>query len=171
MESEQNATINADTNTNIINKKRYLGKLTPKNKMGKTEDGLVKCRWCQEGVKPPRRTLCSEECAHQIKLRSSGSYLRYCVYKRDRGVCALCQTDTKLISKKALGLYGQQKIDYLQSHNISTKRKIKKRKNGGGLWDADHILMVKDGGGVCGLDNIRTLCIACHKKVTFSKNE
>ena len=171
MESEQNATINADTNTNIINKKRYLGKLTPKNKMGKTEDGLVKCRWCQEGVKPPRRTLCSEECAHQIKLRSSGSYLRYCVYKRDRGVCALCQTDTKLISKKALGLYGQQKIDYLQSHNISAKRKIKKRKNGGGLWDADHILMVKDGGGVCGLDNIRTLCIACHKKVTFSKNE
>ena len=149
--------------------KRFLGKLTPKNKMEKTEDGLVKCRWCKQGVKPPRRTLCSEECVHQIKLRSSGSYLRYCVYKRDRGVCSLCQVDTKLIAKKALGMCGQEKVDYLKSYNISLKRKIKKRKNGGGLWDADHIIPVQDGGGLCGLDNIRTLCIACHKKVTFSK--
>ena len=37
--------------------KRYLGKLTPKNKMEKTEDGLVKCRWCKKGVKPQTNTL------------------------------------------------------------------------------------------------------------------
>ena len=46
------------------------------------------------------------------------------------------------------------------------KRKIWKRKHGGGLWDADHIIAVKDGGGLCGLENIRTLCIKCHKNVT-----
>ena len=125
MEPEQ---IQPNTNTNTNTNKRYLGKLTPKNKMQRTEDGLVKCRWCQQGVKPPRRTLCSEECAHQIKLRSSGSYLRYCVYKRDRGVCAICQTDTKLIAKKALQMFGQEKVDYLKSQGISMKRKIKKRK-------------------------------------------
>jgi hypothetical protein len=50
---------------------------------------------------------------------------------------------------------------------ISLKRKIWIRKHGGGLWDADHILAVKDGGGMCGLDNMRTLCIPCHKIVTF----
>ncbi len=35
------------------------------------------------------------------------------------------------------------------------------------LWDADHILPVAEGGGECDLDNIRTLCIRCHKAVTI----
>ena len=56
--------------------------------------------------------------------------------------------------------------NFLLTNEVSLKRKIKKRKNGGGLWDADHIIPVKEGGGQCGLDNIRTLCISCHKKVT-----
>jgi 5-methylcytosine-specific restriction endonuclease McrA len=33
-------------------------------------------------------------------------------------------------------------------------------------WDADHIVPVVEGGGLCGLDNYRTLCHPCHKKVT-----
>jgi len=49
---------------------------------------------------------------------------------------------------------------------IGMKRKIWKRKHGGGLWDADHIVPVKDGGGQCGMENLRTLCIMCHKNVT-----
>lgn len=169
MDKNQNENQNQNQKEIKSKNKRYLGKLTPKNKMEKTEDGLIKCRWCKQGVKPPRRTLCSEECAHQIKLRSSGAYLRYCVYKRDRGICSLCQTDTKLIARKALTLFGEQRANYLKEHDISLKRKIKKRKNGGGLWDADHIIPVQEGGGTCGLDNIRTLCISCHKKVTFGK--
>lgn len=32
------------------------------------------------------------------------------------------------------------------------------------LWDADHILPVKDGGGALGLTNMRTLCKACHRR-------
>ena len=34
------------------------------------------------------------------------------------------------------------------------------------LWDMDHIIPVVEGGGGCGLDNLRTLCIPCHRKVT-----
>ena len=45
-----------------------------------------------------------------------------------------------------------------------------KRKFGGGLWDADHIIPVKNGGGCCGLDNLRTLCIPCHKNITYKQN-
>lgn len=33
-------------------------------------------------------------------------------------------------------------------------------------WDADHIIPVIEGGGQCGLENYRTLCVPCHKKVT-----
>ncbi|WP_260473131.1 HNH endonuclease signature motif containing protein [Edaphobacter aggregans] len=34
------------------------------------------------------------------------------------------------------------------------------------LWDADHILPVAEGGGQCDLDNIRTLCLLCHREAT-----
>ena len=34
------------------------------------------------------------------------------------------------------------------------------------LWDMDHIVPVIEGGGACGLDNLRTLCIPCHRGQT-----
>ena len=34
------------------------------------------------------------------------------------------------------------------------------------LWEADHIKPVVEGGGQCGLDNYRTLCLRCHKGAT-----
>lgn len=151
---------------------RFYGKYKKREELGKTEDGFTCCRWCKKAVTPPRRTICSEECAHELKIRTSGRYLRRCVYKRDKGLCSVCNQDTKLISQKALSI---ENIDarniYLKENEIPLKRKIWKRKNGGGLWDADHIIPVKDGGGLCGIDNIRTLCIPCHKKKTYAKNE
>ena len=146
--------------------KRFMGKYIPAKDLPKDENGLTCCRWCGKGVKPPRRTMCSPECVHELQIRTNGRYLRDCVYNRDKGICKLCNTDTKLIAKKALQLKTEEKIIYLKENNISLKRKIWKRKHGGGLWDADHIIAVKDGGGLCGLENIRTLCIKCHKNVT-----
>ena len=147
--------------------KRYMGKLKPANTLETTEEGLPCCRWCNKGVMKPRRTLCSEECAHELKLRISGRYLRDCVYMRDKGVCKICNTDTKLIARQANMLSGKERETYLKDNMISLKRKIWIKKHGGGLWDADHILAVKDGGGMCGLENMRTLCIPCHKIITF----
>jgi 5-methylcytosine-specific restriction endonuclease McrA len=34
------------------------------------------------------------------------------------------------------------------------------------LWDADHILPVAEGGGECDLENLRTLCLMCHREAT-----
>ncbi len=36
-------------------------------------------------------------------------------------------------------------------------------------WEADHIVPLKDGGGF-GLDNLQTLCRACHRKKTAREN-
>ena len=149
-----------------MSKKRLTGKLIDSKLLPKTEDGLTCCRWCKKGVKPPRRTMCSPECAHEIRIRTNGKYLRECVYKRDRGICAICNIDTKNIAKEALQLVGYDREQFILNHKISSKRKIWRRKFGGGLWDADHIIQVKDGGGECGLDNLRTLCIPCHKLIT-----
>jgi len=33
-------------------------------------------------------------------------------------------------------------------------------------WEADHIVPVIEGGGQCGLENYRTLCLSCHRKET-----
>lgn len=35
------------------------------------------------------------------------------------------------------------------------------------VWDADHILPVAEGGGECDLDNLRTLCLVCHRQQTL----
>lgn len=150
-------------------KKRFIGKLKHSSLLEKTEEGLTKCRWCEKGVLPPRRTMCSIECVHELKLRTSGRYLRSHVYKRDKGICNICGVDTKEIAKQILQEVNKSDREVIMKENgISLKRKVWKRKNGGGLWDADHIISVKDGGGQCGLDNLRTLCIPCHKKKTFS---
>lgn len=39
------------------------------------------------------------------------------------------------------------------------------------LWDADHILPVVEGGGECDIENIRTLCLRCHRGVTMQLRE
>lgn len=145
---------------------RYYGKLIDAKLLPKDENGFTMCRWCNGPVKPPRRTMCSPECVHEILIRTNGRYLRDCVFKRDKGICKLCNIDTKEIAKKALSLNGEEKKEFLLENKILFKRKIWKRKHGGGLWDADHIKPVKEGGGQCGLENIRTLCIPCHKKIT-----
>ena len=145
---------------------RYMGKVIDAKLLPKDENGLTCCRWCGKGVKPPKRTMCSPECVHELKLRISGRYLRDCVYKRDKGICAICKIDTKEIAKKAITLEGDELVNYLNENKISLNRKIWVKKHGGGLWDADHIIPVKEGGGVCGLDNMRTLCIKCHKNET-----
>mgnify|MGYP006430695885 FL=1 len=149
---------------------RYFKKLIDARLLPKNSEGLTCCRWCGKGVKPPRRTMCSAECAKEIRIRSSHKFMKQEVYKRDKGICAICNIDTKVIAKNAVKLTPKEKEIYLQNFDIPISRKIWKRKFGGGLWDADHIIPVKNGGGCCGLDNLRTLCIPCHKNITFKQN-
>lgn len=33
----------------------------------------------------------------------------------------------------------------------------------GNAWQADHIIPVYKGGGLCDIDNLRTLCTLCHQ--------
>jgi 5-methylcytosine-specific restriction endonuclease McrA len=125
------------------------------------------CRWCGLEVPSNRRSFCCSECVHEYRLRTQPRYVRECVYKRDKAICAICGIDTKEISKQILETKDSSDIkNLMQLYNISTKRKVWKKKYGGGLWDADHIIPVCQGGGQCGLDNYRTLCISCHKEET-----
>jgi len=131
------------------------------------DDGFRCCRYCFKSILPPRRTFCSNDCVHEYRVRTSGTYLRHIIFQRDNGICKLCLIDTKTIADLIIRSDNQNKLR--EQYGISIKRKITPRKNGGGLWDADHIIPVKHGGGCCGIENIRTLCIKCHSNITFSK--
>ena len=132
------------------------------------------CRWCKKQiVEKKRRTFCSEECLHEHLLRSNISYLRKSVFKRDNGICAICKTDCeqlKLKCETVLNVEGKyQLFIFLRNLGFPIGRIngfINRRQS---FWDADHIVPVKDGGGGCGLDGMRTLCAACHYKITKSQ--
>jgi 5-methylcytosine-specific restriction enzyme A len=131
-------------------------------------NGLPLCRWCDlEILARRRRTFCSNYCVDQWRLRTDPGYLRDQVFARDRGICALCRADTIAIyaalkrtparsPARAAGLsfYGMKSIAARRS-----------------LWDADHILPVAEGGGQCDLDNLRTLCLPCHRAATARLRE
>lgn len=93
--------------------------------------------------------------------------MRYEIQKRDKGVCALCGLDTfalqaeyNAMPKGYLDAAADARYAFLKEHGIPFSR------SSSDWWDADHIMPVIEGGGECGLDNYRTLCIPCHKKVT-----
>jgi 5-methylcytosine-specific restriction protein A len=127
----------------------------------KGPNGLALCRWCElEILAKRRRTFCSDYCVHQWCLRTDPGYLRDQVFARDRGICAACQADTVAIYnalKRARGAARAAGLSLYGMKSITSRRS---------LWDADHILPVAEGGGQCDLDNLRTLCLPCHREVT-----
>ena len=119
------------------------------------------CRWCKGAVSGRRRTFCSDECVHEWRLRSSTSYLRKCVFKRDKGVCALCDLDTHKLRRRVMRLPFSERMRELAS--LAEHGMIHPRRKS--WWEADHIVPVVEGGDSC-LENMRTLCIPCHRGVT-----
>jgi len=124
-------------------------------------NGLPLCRWCDlEVLAKRRRTFCSDYCVDQWRLRTDPGYLRDQVFARDRGRCAVCQIDTVAAYaalKRARGTARAAGLRLYGMKSIASRRS---------LWDADHILPVAEGGGQCDLDNIRTLCLLCHREAT-----
>jgi 5-methylcytosine-specific restriction protein A len=127
-------------------------------------NGRGLCRWCALEVPARRFTFCSDYCVHEWKLRSQPGYLREQILKRDRGHCAHCGIDTIKEHIKLKRARGASRVALLQHWGMKTRM----RKS---LWDADHILPVAEGGGECDIDNIRTLCLRCHRLVTMELRE
>lgn len=127
----------------------------------KNAEGKPLCRMCSGVVKPPRRSFCGEACVHEYKIRSDIRYARRQVRKRDKGVCAICKVNTKEQEKEVwkLATHAQRVVK-------AAEFGVPKHRVGDSYWDMDHIIPVSEGGGASGLENLRTLCIPCHKKET-----
>jgi 5-methylcytosine-specific restriction enzyme A len=125
----------------------------------KGENGRGLCRWCDLEVPAGRFTFCSDWCVHEWRMRTDPGYLREQVLARDKGICAICGVDCRAAYfdlKRARGLHRQKLLARWGLKRISRKT----------LWDADHIVPVVEGGGECDLENIRSLCLLCHRRET-----
>lgn len=153
----------------------------------KNADGKWICRWCGKVCPGRRRSWCSDECLNAYWILRSPSYARHRTYERDKGVCAICGLDTNMVGSVLGYLQGSAKRGrdgkyyYIAPdwYGNSERRlwhgewrqwlfdTLEITVGGHGhLWEADHIVPVAEGGGSCGLDNIRTLCVGCHKAET-----
>ncbi len=132
----------------------------------KGPNGRPLCRHCQKETQPPKRTFCSDPCVHEFKIRSNPGYAREQILKRDRGICATCNLDTGQLREVLHALRMQSEEAYLR---LSLHYRIL---YGFGFplsehyWEMDHIFPVAHGGGSCGLENLQTLCIPCHRAKT-----
>jgi 5-methylcytosine-specific restriction protein A len=154
----------------------------------KNDQGRPLCRWCKTEVKPPRRTFCSDECVEEYLIRSSPGHVRIKVLARDKGICSMCGVDAERINRIAKKLLNvmywnsERRTNYFNRYNAVAEKypwaldKIKSPayyawSKVRSTWQADHIIPVAEGGGECGLENYRTLCTQCHKKVTKELHE
>lgn len=160
----------------------------PPQPQGRGPNGRPFCRGCQKEVEPGRRTWCSQECIDAYLVTSSATGARHACFQRDRGVCCICGLDTHRLKgaiarcgrtaerwKDAWGAMGQLLDPQGQRSHWSIEALVERLAleahgyppyHDATAWEADHIVPVKEGGGACGLDNLRTLCVPCHKRVS-----
>jgi 5-methylcytosine-specific restriction endonuclease McrA len=165
----------------VLAKTGWVDRADPDYHKRRGPNGRLFCRWCDKEVGKGRRTFCSEECIHEWKLRSDPGYVRREVFKRDGGLCSQCRLDTQKIVQRAERLQYSLTYNRHEQSYEATKVELaeiigqypwafpKSFQYGGNvkaMWHADHVKPVVEGGGECGLDNYRTLCVPCHKQET-----
>lgn len=138
------------------------------------ESGKKLCRKCGKDLPKGRRAWCSDECSTEALIVCYPSFARHYVERRDKGVCACCGRDTERLKRRVYRIYSWLKA--YGRYRDAEKWLRTCREHGWPVspyhiysrswWDADHIVPVVEGGGGCGLDNYRTLCVPCHKKET-----
>lgn len=138
------------------------------------------CKLCQEPcngklAKTPEYfedLFCNLSCFQEYRIRTSQRALRKALFQIEHGVCAQCKLDChKLVECIGhLSIENRQKYIEKVAPNLANNKKLLDKlvhePVEGNAWHADHVVPVYKGGGECTLENMRTLCVACHSEVT-----
>lgn len=125
--------------------------------------------------------FCKAECERKFAVKTNGQAARRGVYRRDRGICETCRLDCAHMVRRVQAIERGTKSwrirrrqlleaaypDFVQAAGDKAVTALVERATAGAAWQADHITPVYKGGGQCDLDNLRTLCTACHRQVTM----
>jgi 5-methylcytosine-specific restriction protein A len=142
-------------------------------------NGRRACRQCGEEVPKGSRAWCSAACV-EARTANDFAVLRDRVAERDRGVCANCGTDTiqlrewvREAMRRALhDTHGDRASVNHHAHFAEAQAAraallpvdrwpaIDRA-----WWEADHVVPLCEGGAHT-IDNLRTLCVPCHKAET-----
>ena len=135
------------------------------------------CIWCGgDFLTKNGAHYCSYKCAEDGRLRRGGMYsstrIREQLFALEHGICTKCGVDAHSLFVKILALQPAERLNALLNAkwklpktSVSNNRLLSDPKEHD-FWQADHEQAVAEGGGACGLDNLRTLCTPCHSKET-----
>jgi hypothetical protein len=91
------------------------------------------------------------------------------VFALEGGVCRLCGIDAHALYTRICALQPAERLNALCNVNWKLPKTSKaldrllvQDPSEGNFWQAGHIVALSEGGGGCGLDNRRTLCVPCH---------
>lgn len=108
-------------------------------------------------------------------MRTSNRFIREELFKIEHGVCTTCQLDCHKLVEHVKPLSLERRRGYIEkvAPNVAKRKnmleKLVNEPTEGNAWHADHIVPVYQGGGECKLENMRTLCVACHYDVTAAQ--
>ncbi|NWW75037.1 ZRAB3 endonuclease, partial [Climacteris rufus] len=139
--------------------------------------GTPLCLSCQQPTGQPRAgrawdtRFCLHACHEDFSIRSSQSYLRATVLQIEHGVCQLCQQNAQELYLSVRDAPRSQRKQLLESSWMShlplgQLNEMIRSPAEGQFWQVDHIQPVYSGGGQCSLENLQTLCTACHRERT-----
>lgn len=150
-----------------------------------SEAGETLCRWCRKPVNEKGRRWWHSDCVKQYTIRS-GMSVRSQIFQRDNGICAECGIDCERLDRIGSNIlirearrqkgYGRRDAVALGEWNIWQvirnaapnsfltlfMQKYSWWKFERSSWASAHIVAVQHGGGACGIENYRTLCVGCH---------
>lgn len=108
--------------------------------------------------------FCSGNCRARFFGKRNGTSLRRQLFDLERGVCQKCGVDCHDLWQTLLTSSPERRKKKLEE--LAPEIKSPSKVTEGSLWQADHVVPVWRGGGLCGLENLQTLCTACHKNKT-----
>lgn len=147
----------------------------------KRTDGLCRCG-CGERLEGRQRDWRKGHESGPVELfevaKGRSGTIRLLLARRDHGVCAICGMDT-VLAYNACGRFSNLADPVERAAALAVQLEARARFMALGFttpgwatnarhcdwWQADHTVPLVEG-GTNSLDNLRTLCLRCHKRVT-----
>jgi hypothetical protein len=126
------------------------------------------CRWCGSAVSGRRKTWCSDACVDTWRAHSDPDTMRRNAFEGAEGRCAVCCFDLGAAERRFRFL-----VAHVAAEQVQIEWAMFMAPRGFGaefaprarLWEADHITPLVEG-GAHHPDNLRLLCVPCHRTET-----